>query len=194
MSSILVKNLNNLKDEDLLELLPDGNNEAFDELVKRNAPKYYALAYRMVFNQSDAEDIVQDAFLKLWKNPHLWQKGRNAKFSTWFYRVVSNMCIDFQRKKKPLQLDDDVDFEDHRPNPEEVYDAKQKQTMLKKCILGLPERQRQALNLCYYQGLSNKEAAEVLEVNIKALESLLGRARGSLKDRLREMKLMENHK
>lgn len=172
------------KDEELIERIVLADQLAFDELVSRYSTKYYAVAFRLIFNKDDAEDIVQDAFIKFWKNPKLWQKDKKTKFTTWFYKVVTNLCIDHQRKKKAEQLDNEFDVEDESPSSEEKLDQKLKQKELKKVILELPERQQAALNLCYYQGLSNKEAAEILDVNLKALESLLSRARRTLKEKL----------
>ncbi|MBE9531735.1 MAG: sigma-70 family RNA polymerase sigma factor, partial [Proteobacteria bacterium] len=75
-------------------------------LVKRDTPRYYGLAYRTLFNKIDAEEVVQEAFLKLWQKPEAWDRGKGTKFSTWFYRVVANICIDRNRKKKPVLVED----------------------------------------------------------------------------------------
>lgn len=182
--------LNNKEDDELLKKIKLGNQDAFAILIKRHTSKFYAVAFRMLGKQTDAEDIVQELFLKLWTKPEIWQEGRGAKFSTWFYRIITNRCIDYQRKKKPDQLLENFDVVD-KSNVEEDLDKITRQKMLEKMLLELPERQRIAINLCFYQGISNKEAAEIMEVNLKALESLLMRAKKTLKVKAAEMNLEE---
>lgn len=182
--------LDKMEDNELLKEIKLGNQDAFAILVRRHTSKFYAVAFRMLGKQTDAEDIVQELFLKLWSKPELWQEGRGAKFSTWFYRIITNRCIDFQRKKKPDQLIENYDIED-KSNIEEDLDKIAKQKMLEKMLVELPERQRIAVNLCFYEDFSNKEAAEIMEVNLKALESLLMRAKKTLKVKASEMNLEE---
>jgi RNA polymerase sigma-70 factor, ECF subfamily len=178
--------LNSLNDNQLIQEIKEGNHKAFAILVKKHASKFYGVAFRILGNQADAEDIVQDLFLKLWKTPDIWQEGRGAQFSTWFYRIITNKCIDFQRKKKPDQLLDGFDIVD-KSNLEENLDNIERKKMIEKMIQELPERQKIAINLCFYEGFSNKEAAEVMQLNIKALESLLMRAKKTLKTKVLEL-------
>src|SRR5688572_17695854 len=89
------------EDNELLALIQDGNGQAFGVLVERHTDRFYRLAYRYLQNRAATEDVVQDAFLKLWENPALWQPQRNSKFTTWFYRIVVNLCLDQRKKKKP---------------------------------------------------------------------------------------------
>src|SRR5262245_31862945 len=95
-------------DHELLARVQAGSHDAFVVLVHRHTVRFYRLAYRYVQNRQEADDIVQDAFLKLWEDPGRWQLDRNSKFTTWFYRVVVNLCLDWQKKKRPLALDDEV--------------------------------------------------------------------------------------
>ena len=95
-------------DHELLARIQAGSRDAFAALVQRHTERFYRLAYRYVQNREEAEDIVQDAFLKLWEDPGRWQPERNSKFTTWFYRVVVNLCLDWQKKKRPSALDDEV--------------------------------------------------------------------------------------
>jgi len=179
-----------MEDDELLKEIKLGNQKAFAILVKRHSSRFYAVAFRMLGKQTDAEDVVQELFLKLWSKPDIWQEGRGAKFSTWFYRIITNRCIDFQRKKKPDQLLENFDIAD-KSNVEEDLDKITRHKMLEKMLLELPERQRIAINLCFYQGISNKEAAEIMEINLKALESLLMRAKKTLKIKAAEINLEE---
>lgn len=173
-------------DQELLALIQDGSQEAFSVLVQRHTERFYRLAYRYLQNKEAAEDIVQDAFVKLWEDPGRWQAERKNKFTTWFYRIVVNLCLDWQKRKKPLELgDQELSIADDRETPDIAMLHDEKQKVLETEIAALPERQRTALNLCFDEGLSNQEAAEVMGLKLKALQSLLMRAKGTLKERLR---------
>lgn len=172
-------------DEDLMALISDGDHQAFSILVQRHTERFYRLAFRMCGRKEDAEDIVQESFVKLWNKREQWDPSRGAKFTTWFYRVVSNGSLDYLRKKKPVSSDVFVDLaEDETPRQDKRMENMQEEEMIEAAIQDLPERQRMALNLCFYEGISNKEAADIMGVGVKALESLLMRAKKSLKDRL----------
>jgi RNA polymerase sigma-70 factor (ECF subfamily) len=172
-------------DNELLALIQDGSNQAFALLVERHTERFYRLAYRYVQSKEAAEDMVQDAFLKLWEDPHRWQADKNTKFTTWFYRVVVNLCLDWQKKKQPLALNEDMPIMDERESADEAMQRKQQQIALEGAIAALPERQRTAINLCYDEGLSNQDAADVMAINLKALQSLVMRAKTTLKERLK---------
>ena len=173
-------------DHELLTLIQDGSHHAFAELVTRHTERFYRLAFRYVQSKETAEDMVQDAFLKLWENPGTWQPERNSKFTTWFYRVVVNLCLDWQKKKRPVELpDEEIPLADDQEPMDAAMIRNQEQRILEKEIGALPERQRTALNLCFDEGLSNQEAAEVMGVKLKALQSLIMRAKITLKERMK---------
>jgi RNA polymerase sigma-70 factor, ECF subfamily len=172
-------------DQALLALIQEGSHHAFAELVQRHSERFYRLAYRHVQNRETAEDIVQDAFLRLWENPANWQPARNSKFTTWFYRIVVNLCFDWQKKKRPVPLDEDMPLVDQRETADQAMIRSQEQRLLEKEIATLPERQRVALNLCFDEGLSNGEAADAMGVSLKALQSLVMRAKTTLKERMK---------
>lgn len=172
-----------LNDESLMDRICAGDHEAFACLVRRHTRMFFAAAYRMCGHKQEAEDIVQEAFVKLWKNPQSWDPKAGAKFTTWFYRVVTNLALDHMRKKRPQTEVPDT-MSDGRPDALDNLSETQLQARLEGAIQTLPERQRAALNLCFYEGLSNKEAAEILGVGVKALESLLMRAKAALRDEL----------
>jgi RNA polymerase sigma-70 factor (ECF subfamily) len=173
-------------DDELLALIRDGSEQAFTVLVQRHADRFYRLAFRFVQNKETAEDIVQDAFIKFWEDPGRWQPERNTKFTTWFYRIIVNLCLDWQKKKRPTGLDEEALVADERPSVDERMIEAEEQKMLEKEIAALPERQRTALNLCFDEGLSNQEAAEVMGLKLKALQSLIMRAKTTLKERMKE--------
>ena len=163
-------------------LIQAHNHPAFSELVARHSDRFYALSYRTLFNRSDAEDIVQDSFLKLWHKPMLWQSKRGGKFTTWFYRLIVNACYDLNKKKSSQEtsLVDEKDIQGHElvvENDESSQQLSDIETALKE----LPERQRIALNLCFYEGLTNSEAADIMGIRLKALQSLIMRGKATLK-------------
>lgn len=172
-------------DEELLALVQEGSRKAFGILVHRHTERFYRLAYRYLRNRESAEDVVQDAFLKLWEDPGRWRAERKTKFTTWFYRVVVNLCLDWQKKKKPVQLEQEMAVADDRDPPDAALVRSEEEKALEREIAALPERQRTALNLCFDQGLSNQEAADVMELNLKALQSLIMRAKTTLKERMK---------
>ena len=189
------RNLENLSDEELMVRVQSANHEAFSVLISRHTRMFYAAAYRMYPYQDEAEDIVQESFLKLWQRPEIWRADRNAKFTTWFYRVVTNLAIDYARKKKNTKGSDVLDrITDKSAGQQDIVEADEQQKILERAIAQLPERQRVALNLCFYEDLSNKEAAEIMDVGVKALESLLMRAKAGLKDSLTRDGLLDSEK
>jgi len=174
-----------ISDESLMALIVEGDHRAFASLVERHNRMFFAAAYRICANGIESEDIVQDAFLKLWKKPGAFDATKGVKFTTWFYRVVTNVAIDAARKKKPHASDEVIAFQaDQGALADEMMEANEQQTALEAAIQELPERQKLALNLCFYEDLSNKEAADILGIGVKALESLLMRAKKSLKETL----------
>jgi RNA polymerase sigma-70 factor (ECF subfamily) len=172
-------------DRELLALVKEGSHQAFDTLVQRHVERFYRLAYRYVQEKGTAEDIVQDAFLKLWEDPERWQPQRENRFTTWFYRIIVNLCLDWNKKKRPVELDPETPLIDRRATGDEAMIENEEQRVLENEIGALPERQRTALNLCFGQGLSNQEAADVMGVKLKALQSLIMRAKTTLRERMK---------
>ncbi len=171
-------------DGELLALIQTGSHHAFGALVRRHTERFYRLAYRYVQSREAAEDIVQDAFLKLWEEPGRWRADRKSKFTTWFYKVVVNLSLDWRKKKRPAQIPEEMPLVDAGLKPDEAAAEAEEHRRLEAEIAALPERQREALNLCFSEGLSNQEAADMMGVNLKALQSLLMRAKTTLRERL----------
>lgn len=171
------------RDEDLVGRLAGGDRYAFRVLVRRHGARYRALAYRFVGDMALAEDLVQEAFVKLWTHAHRFD-GAKAKFTTWFHRVVTNRCLDEKRKRRLEPLPEGFDEPDKRPSAEEVLGQDHANQKLMKALSGLSERQKTAVTLSYLDGLSNNEAAEVMDLNIKAYESLLVRSRAKMRQAL----------
>lgn len=172
-----------LSDEALMEQVGEGDHDAFRLLVDRHLGRAVALADRIVRNRSEAEEIAQEAFLRVWINAARW-RPEGALFRTWFTRVLVNLCIDRKRKPQMAPLEAAGDPPDERADAFDGVAARQQAERLQAAMAELPERQRAALALCYWEGLSNIEAAKALAVTVGALESLLVRGRRALRDKL----------
>lgn len=167
-------------DGDLLAAMARGHTAAFAQIVHRHHAAVSRLVWRMTGGHADAEDIVQESFVKLWRNPAQVRDGK--ALLGWLMRVASNGAIDRMRRTTHTGLD----AVPERPDPAALADAalmrKTAAHRVDRLIAGLPERQRLALVLVYFEGLTNIVAAEVMESSVEAVESLLARARRSLKE------------
>ncbi|WP_440614224.1 sigma-70 family RNA polymerase sigma factor [Candidatus Pelagibacter sp. HIMB1748] len=172
----------------LLKEIQKGNHSAFSKLVNIYTTRFYSMAYRYLNNQQDAEDIVQKAFLKLWKNPYSWTPGK-AKFTTWFSRVIINLCLDQLKKRKLVSISENFEFMDQSTLQIEKIIKEERNILVQKAIQQLPTRQKTALILCFLEGYSNKEVATILETTEKAVQSLLLRAKDFLKRQIDITKL-----
>ena len=172
-------------DHALLASIREGSHDAFAELVRRHSDRFYRIAYRFVRSKETAEDVVQDAFLKLWEDPARWRGELGTKFTTWFYRVVVNLSLDQLRTKRTVELDEDFQPADEGPNLDDTLAQAETQKLLETEIAALPRRQRTALNLCFDEGLTNQEAADVMGLHLKALQSLIMRAKTTLRQRMK---------
>jgi RNA polymerase sigma-70 factor, ECF subfamily len=173
-----------LTDEELMRSVMEKDGEAYSEIVRRHTDRYYALSYRMLSEREGAEDIVQDSFLMLWNSPDKWDESKNAKFTTWFYRVVVNACLDQRKKARFDTSDEDFELASQAQAQDEASELKRTKDKVGALIQELPGSQQTALTLCFYEGLSNKEAASVMDLSVKALESLLMRAKSTLRQKL----------
>ncbi len=166
-------------DHALMAGVARGDARAFRRLVERHVGWSVGYAERMVGARADAEDLVQTAFLRVWQGAAKWAPA--AKFSTWFYRVLHNLCMDhFRARGEPMDEVDEA-LPDGAPTGEERYAAAQRADRVRAALAALPARQRAAIVLCYYQEVSQVDAAATLGVSEGALESLLSRARAALK-------------
>lgn len=170
-------------DARLVARIADKDRTALTEAVEGHFPRVFAVARRMVGRDAEAEDIAQEVFLRLWRKPPDLTLG-TARLSTWLYRVASNLSIDWLRRKRPQPLDDGFDVPADSPGPDVRAAEAQVSNSVDRALAALPERQRLALTLTYYQGLSNMEAASVMDVSVDALESLLSRARRGVRREL----------
>ncbi|MEM0984619.1 MAG: RNA polymerase sigma factor [Pseudomonadota bacterium] len=156
-----------------------GDKRAQSSIIRRHVAKLHAVAVRMTGDPAAAEDIVQETFVRAWRVMAKWKP--QAKFSTWLHRVTLNLCYDHLRKRRDLTGKALPDHADPAMTPVEALDQAERVAAIEQAISGLPERQRAALVLCRLEGHTNIAAAEIMDVSVDALESLLARARRSLK-------------
>jgi RNA polymerase sigma-70 factor (ECF subfamily) len=178
----------------LVRAAKNGDIGAFEELVKRYDRNVFRIAQHITQNREDAEDVVQDAFLKAYGN--LAQFQEQSKFYTWLVRIAVNEALMKLRRRRPermVSLDEDVktdedsiprEVADWSPNPEQQYNQAELKQILSKTINGLPPGFRTVFVLRDVEGLSTEETAEALNLSIPAVKSRLLRARLQLRERL----------
>ncbi|MEM9350610.1 MAG: RNA polymerase sigma factor [Pseudomonadota bacterium] len=171
--------MSEVSDEALLVLYANGDNGAASSLTLRLAPRIMAHAYRMLGDRAEAEDVTQEAMLRLWKIAPDWRQGE-AKVTTWLYRVTANLCTDRLRKVKHGDLDDAPEVPDGAPSADQKMIAQARADALNRALSELPERQREAVVLRHIEGLTNPEIAEVMDISVEAVESLTARGKRSL--------------
>jgi len=170
-------------DAELLARSARGDRRAFDAIITRYGPMALRVAGRMALDRQSAEDIAQEAMVRIWQRAGEFD-ARRARLSTWLYRIVINLCIDSRRRPQPLPLPQGFDAVDPSPNAAEAQEVDERSAALARAIDELPSRQRAALTLIYDEELSGAEAAQVLGVSAKAIERLLARARARLRELL----------
>ncbi|MEW6272885.1 MAG: RNA polymerase sigma factor [Thermodesulfobacteriota bacterium] len=163
--------------------LAAGDADALRALTRRYLARVVALASRTLADPAEAEDVAQEAFLRLWRFAPQWRPGE-ARVGTWLHRVALNLCLD-RRARKREELGDSPDGVDPGPGPAGELERRETADRVRKALGRLPDGQRNALVLCHYQGMRNVDAAEVMGVTVEALESLLARGRRKLREELR---------
>ncbi|AMJ48886.1 RNA polymerase sigma factor [Cereibacter sphaeroides] len=174
--------LSDVSDEALLVLYANGDSAAARALTLRMAPRALAVATRVLSDRAEAEDVTQEAMLRLWRIAPDWRQGE-ARVSTWLYRVVCNLCTDRLRgrqRRASSALDDAPEVADAAPGVEEALIEGDRMRALDAALAALPERQRQAVVLRHIEGLSNPEIAEVMQIGVEAVESLTARGKRAL--------------
>ncbi|OPA73353.1 RNA polymerase sigma factor SigW [Paenibacillus selenitireducens] len=170
-----------------------GDQRAFAELVELYKDKIFHLAYRMLNNRHEAEDVVQDTFLRVYKN--LERYDENQKFSTWIYRIGTNLCIDRLRKRKPTySLDAEMNDQEgidgyamipsEDRTPETEYMLSETQQMIRQAIDSLPAKYKTVMVLRYMQELSLQEISDVLDMPVTTIKTRVHRGREFLRKKL----------
>ncbi len=184
-----------LADSELVKRAQRGNTPAFEELVKRYEQKVYNIAYRMLGNEEDAKDALQDTFLRVFR--FIKKFKAESSFYTWLYRITTNVCLTRLKRKtkkekytssldESIKVKDEIEREipDYKYSPELLYERHRMQKVLQVAINELPSDYRSVIVLRDLQGLSNKEVSKALQLSITAVKSRLHRGRVFLRNRL----------
>lgn len=174
--------IDTLSDDALLLLYAKGDADAARVLTGRHLGRVYGFAARLLGDRVEAEDVAQEAMLRLWRVAGNWRAGE-AQLSSWLYRVTVNLCTDRQRaraRRRAEALDDVAEPADDRADTEAALMVRQRADALQTALATLPDRQRQAVVLRHIEGLTNPEIAAILEVGVEAVESLTARGKRAL--------------
>jgi RNA polymerase sigma-70 factor, ECF subfamily len=166
------------RDEELMVAVASRDLSAFEQLVTRHQSAAWNAAYRFLGNTADAEDIAQEAFLRILDSVDRYQP--TASFRTYLYRIVTRLCFDFSRKKSFRRYKQLSNLPEERPSPEETSTADERAVVVRQALDSLPSAQKMAVILRYYEDLSYREIAAILKTTDKGIERLLARARVSL--------------
>ncbi|MFK7751153.1 MAG: RNA polymerase sigma factor [Sedimentitalea sp.] len=169
------------QDDALLVRFAAGDAEAARVLTDRLAPRAFGVALRVLGDRAEAEDVAQEAMMRVWRVAADWEPGQ-AKISTWLYRVTLNLCLDIKRRRRggTTALDAVPDPVDPAPTAGEQMQDSARKDALQHALMDLPDRQRQAVVLRHIEELSNPEIAEIMDISTEAVESLTARGKRSL--------------
>jgi RNA polymerase sigma-70 factor (ECF subfamily) len=166
-------------DEALMARVARGDQPAFRALARRHLPAAIGLARRILGNTADAEDVAQEAMLRVWTHAPRWQPL--AAFKTWLTRVVVNLCLDRKRRAPWVDLEAAGDIVDPSVGAAEQAEIDERERLVQRAIENLPDRQRAAIVLTYSEGMSNAQVADVLDTSVSAVETLLVRGKQNLR-------------
>lgn len=163
----------------LMGRVAKGDEAAYRLLSRRHVPAMLGLARRILGNAADAEDVAQEAMLRVWTHAPRWQPL--AAFRTWLTRIVVNLCLDRKRKAQWVDLDTVGEIADPAPDAGETAERNERDRLVDQAIGQLPDRQRTAIVLTYGDGMSNAEVAEIMGTTVSAVETLLVRGKQGLR-------------
>lgn len=174
-------------DAELMQMIGAGDRAAFSIFCRRHAARCLSIAQHLLRDSADAEEVVQDVFLRVWQNAGRL-RNKEARPTTWLYRVVVNLCLDQMRRAKRLSvsLDHAAEVVATGPSPESIVGQREMARIIGRAVANLPPRQRAALSLVVSEGLEYTEAARIMEVSVSTIESLLVRGRRQLRAALAE--------
>ncbi len=175
--------LSDADDEALLVLYANGDGQAARVLTQRLTPQVLGHAFRLLGDRAEAEDVAQEAMLRLWRIAPQWRPGE-AKPTTWLYRVVANLCTDRFRKRRSIGLDEIAEPVDGAASVAEKIQNDARIDALQAALLTLPVRQRQAVVLRHIEELGNVEIGQIMEISAEAVESLTARGKRALRGAL----------
>jgi RNA polymerase sigma-70 factor (ECF subfamily) len=157
---------------------------AFAELISRYYKPVYRMVWRMMNGNAETEDVAQEAFVKLWQNPAQIREAKALK--GWLMRVASNLAIDRLRRKPHADIDAIAEVADPRQVTGAELEERAVTARVNQAVASLPERQKLAVTLVYFEGMSNISAASVMDISVDAIESLLTRGKRALRESLAE--------
>ena len=164
-----------------MALVQRRDQAAFSRLVSRHLTSVHRYLVRLTGSDADAEELSQEAFLRLWERAGSYRPGK-VKLSTWLHRVAHNLAVDELRRRRPTESAHEGELlADEAADPETIAASRETDERLQAALGQLPDGQRAALLLCQVQGFSNRDAAEILGVTVRSLESLVARARRTLR-------------
>jgi RNA polymerase sigma-70 factor (ECF subfamily) len=166
-------------DEALMARVARGDERAFRQLARRHLPAMLGLSRRMLGNAAEAEDVAQEALMRIWTHAPRWRPL--ALFRTWLTRVVINLCLDRKRRAPWLELEAAGEIVDPAPGAADKAESDERERMVAAAVDKLPARQRTAIMLTYGEGMSNAEVAEILDTSVSAVETLLVRGKQNLR-------------
>ena len=169
-------------DEELMSAIAGGDLDAFGEIVVRYQTPMYRAALRLLGRGDDAQDVAQEAFLRLWTAAPRYRP--TAALKTFLYRIVTNLCLDRNRRRKHEPLDDFPELTDAALSPTDQMIRHERERAVHEALDELPDRQRMAVVLRHFEGMSYGEMAEILSTSEKGIEGLLGRGRDGLLNKL----------
>jgi RNA polymerase sigma-70 factor (ECF subfamily) len=183
--------------EDLMTRIAEGDEDAFEILVNRHQTSVLNLAYRFVGDRTQAKDLAQEVFLRVWQAAKTYKP--DAKFTTWLYRITANLCFNelksarrrrwfqFRRSNEDNERSIEETFSDGSPTAEDLLLEKERSRQISDALQSLPDNQRMALVLKRYDDLSYAEIAQIMGCSVSAVESLLVRAKRSLQEKLKNL-------
>jgi len=172
-------------DEDLMLAAGRGDLNAFEQLVLRHQAEAWRVAYRFTGDAAEAEDLAQESFLRILDAAPRYRP--TATFRTYFYRVLTRLCLDHRRKKRPILAEPFLDAADDAPSPSQQASQAERKAVIQAALDALSPDYRMAVVLRYFEGLSGAEMAEAMGRSVKAVERLLARAKAALEPQLRHL-------
>jgi len=177
-----IPGVHNAEDRQLLQRIAARDAAAFTLLVKRYLQTIVTFARRYTSQKADAEDVAQETFMRVWQHASNWRDGDNASVRSWIYRISYNLCMDLLRRRNNSTPIDELDLSCvYQQQPDAKMEQQQQMTLLGNSLRQLPVRQYTALSLQLSDALSYQEAASAMDISLQAYESLVARARRTLK-------------
>lgn len=179
-----------IDDHSLMADVANGDACAFEELIARHLKTMVAVSQRILGNAAEADEVAQEGFLRLWTHASRWDPDGAASVKTWLSRVITNLSLDRYRRRRSVPLEDAGEIEDMAEGAFESLGAQDRKKLVQKLLDHLPERQRVAVILSYFEDMSGREIAHAMELTEGAVESLLVRARRGLRDDMKRLGLV----